>query len=128
MGSPLSPVIANFFMEDFEERALQQATLKPLCWFRYMDDTFVIWPHGPINLEEFLERLYVLHRNIQFTMETEKEDHLPFLDIDIYRRPDDSLVHKVYQHEGNWFLYSVTTESGQLWSENDDVLNCNGVQ
>lgn len=32
------------------------------------------------------------------------------------------------EHEGNWFLYSVTTESGQLWSENDDVLNCNGVQ
>jgi hypothetical protein len=42
MGSPLSPVIANFFMEDFEERALQQATHKWLCWFHYVDDTFVI--------------------------------------------------------------------------------------
>ena len=42
---PLSPVIANFFMEDFEEKALNQATLKPTCWYRYVDDTFVIWPH-----------------------------------------------------------------------------------
>jgi hypothetical protein len=38
MGSPLSPVIANFYMEDFEEMALDQAPHKPLCWFCYMDD------------------------------------------------------------------------------------------
>jgi retron-type reverse transcriptase len=42
MGSPLSPVIANFFMEDFEERALNQATHKPTCWYRYVDDIFAI--------------------------------------------------------------------------------------
>jgi hypothetical protein len=29
-------------------------------------------------------------------METENEGHLPFLDLDIYRRPDGSLGHKVY--------------------------------
>ena len=49
MGSPLSPVIANFFMEDFEKRAIEQATHNPVCWFRYTDDTFVIWPHGQEN-------------------------------------------------------------------------------
>ena len=32
MGSTLSPVITNFFMEDFGERALAHATHKPLCW------------------------------------------------------------------------------------------------
>jgi hypothetical protein len=41
MGSPLSPVIAYFIMEDFEERALNQATFKPTCWYRYVVDTFV---------------------------------------------------------------------------------------
>ena len=46
-----SPVISLFFMDAFKERALKQATHKPLCWFRYMDDTFVIWPHGPEKLE-----------------------------------------------------------------------------
>jgi hypothetical protein len=34
--------------------------------------------------------------NIQFTMEKE-EGHQPFLDIYSYRKPDDSLGHKVYQ-------------------------------
>jgi hypothetical protein len=39
-------------MEDFEEKALNQATLKPTCWYRYVDDTFVIWPHGKENLTD----------------------------------------------------------------------------
>ena len=32
MGSPLSPVIANFCMEDFETKAISLATHKPTCW------------------------------------------------------------------------------------------------
>jgi hypothetical protein len=95
MGSPLSPVIANYFMEYFEEMALESATYKPLCWFPYVDDTFVIWPHGPGKLAEFLDHLNGLHENNKFTMETEKDGHLPFLDIDIYRKPDDSLDHRL---------------------------------
>jgi hypothetical protein len=42
MGSPLSPVIVNFYMEDYEKAALESAPLKPRCGFRYVDDTFVI--------------------------------------------------------------------------------------
>jgi len=49
MGSPLSPVIANFYMEDFEMKAIKQAKYKPARWYRYVDDTFVIWPHGKKN-------------------------------------------------------------------------------
>jgi hypothetical protein len=70
MGSSLSPVIANFFMEDFEKNAIEQTTHKPVCWFRYVDGTFVIWPHGQEKLEDFLNHLNGLH--------------LSFLDIDIY--------------------------------------------
>jgi hypothetical protein len=33
MGLPLSPVIVNFYMENFEEGALCLAPHKPLCWF-----------------------------------------------------------------------------------------------
>ena len=42
MGSPLSPVIANLYLESLEERAIQSAILKPKMWVRYVDDTFVI--------------------------------------------------------------------------------------
>jgi retron-type reverse transcriptase len=53
MGSPLSPVIANFFMGDFE-KAIEQATHKTGCSFRYVGDTCVIWLHGQEKLTEFL--------------------------------------------------------------------------
>ena len=43
MGSPLSPVVANIFMEKFEEGTLKSADLKPTMWRRYVDDTFVLW-------------------------------------------------------------------------------------
>lgn len=46
IGSPLSPVIANFFREEFEHRALEGAPLKSSCFLRYVDDTFFIWIHG----------------------------------------------------------------------------------
>jgi retron-type reverse transcriptase len=63
-GSPLQPVIANFFIEDFEKKTIEQATHKPICWFRYVDDTFVIWPHGQNKLIEFLNHLNRLHKKI----------------------------------------------------------------
>jgi hypothetical protein len=82
-------------MEDLEERVLAQANYEPPCWFRYVDEVFVIWPHGTENLERFRDHLNVLHRNIQFTMEMDRDGHLHFLDINIYRRPDGSMDHNV---------------------------------
>jgi hypothetical protein len=62
-------------MEHSEETALEGATHKPLCWFRYKDDMFVIWPHGPDKPSEFLDHLNSIHESIQFTMETERDSH-----------------------------------------------------
>jgi len=39
MGSLLSPVIASFFMEDFEEVALSRTAYKRTCWFCHVDHT-----------------------------------------------------------------------------------------
>ena len=51
MGLPLSPIVANLFMEAFEEKALGSAVLRPRMWVRYVDDTFVLWPHKEDELE-----------------------------------------------------------------------------
>ena len=42
MGSPMSPVLANLYMEAFEDRALSTAGNPPRWWKRFVDDTFVI--------------------------------------------------------------------------------------
>ena len=39
MGSPVSPVVCNIYMEDFEKKALMTASHPLEWWFRYADDT-----------------------------------------------------------------------------------------
>jgi hypothetical protein len=97
MGSPLSPVVANFYMEKFEQLAIQSAPLKPRYWFRYVDDTFVVWSHGEEELVRFLDHLNSVHPKIQFTMEREADNELSFLDVLARRRADGSLGHLVYR-------------------------------
>lgn len=42
MGSPVSPIVANIFVEDFESKALASACLLPKLWKTFLDDTNVI--------------------------------------------------------------------------------------
>ena len=93
--------------------ALEQMTHKPVCWFRYIDDIFFIWPHGKEMLIELLNHLSRLHNKIQFTME-EEEGHLPFLHIDIYRKMDSSLGHRVCQKPTHTSLY-LHYKNNQSW-------------
>ena len=107
MDSPLSPVIANLYMEDFENKAIQQAIDKPNYWYKCVHDTFVIWPHGLDKLQEFLQHINGLHKKIHFTMDIERDGHLPFLDIDMYRKNDGSLGNTVYRKSTHTNLDTV---------------------
>ncbi|XP_018401736.1 PREDICTED: uncharacterized protein LOC108778909 [Cyphomyrmex costatus] len=97
MGSPISLVVANIFMEHFEEEALRKATSKPEIWYRYVDDTFVIWRHGKEELDKFLNFLNNQHANIRFTMEIEENGKLPFLNVLVTKKTDNTLGHQVYR-------------------------------
>ena len=44
--------------------------LKPLAWYRYIDDVFCIWQHGDSKLKNFVEHLNNTHDTIKFLMET----------------------------------------------------------
>ncbi|XP_046391246.1 uncharacterized protein LOC124159465 [Ischnura elegans] len=105
MGSPLSPAIANLFMEDFEERALESAPLHRKHFFGYVDDAFIVWPHGSESLTDFLAHMNSVHPNIKFTTETEKDNRLPFLDILIEQRADGSRGHSMYRKPTHKDLY-----------------------
>jgi hypothetical protein len=55
-------------------------------------------------------------------METESEGHLSFLDLDIYRRPDCSLGHKVYHKPTHNNLY-LNVKSHHHFSNKQAVLS-----
>lgn len=46
MGSPISPVVANFYIESFELLALSTTPFHPLRYFHYLDDKFIVWRQG----------------------------------------------------------------------------------
>ena len=81
MGSPLGPTLANIFLSHHEQIWLQNcpSNFKPLVYHRYVDDTFTIFSH-PEHADHFLSYLNRQHPNIQFTVEIEQNNSLPFLD------------------------------------------------
>ena len=70
MGSPVSAIIANIFMEDFEERAIASAIHKPKIWKRCVDDIFTILDQDQVD--GFLQHLNNQQPTIRFTMQTKR--------------------------------------------------------
>lgn len=55
MGSPVSPVIVDIFMESFDIMASEASPYKPTLYKRYVDYTFLVWSHGTDALNIFVE-------------------------------------------------------------------------
>ena len=84
IGTKFAPSYAILTMGDFEEKALDGATLKPWLWWRYIDDIFLVWEHGEDSLLEFLEYLNGLHPTLKFTYKYSR-DSIEFLDVLVIR-------------------------------------------
>jgi hypothetical protein len=81
-------------MEYFEEIWLGAEDHKPAEWFMYVKDTFVVRPHGPSRLQQFLHYINNLPSYSQWKFET--SDTPAFLDILVMKRGPE-LAMKVYQ-------------------------------
>ena len=95
MGSPVSAIVANIYMEHFEELALQTASERLRVRKRYVDDTCCIIRKEAVD--GFLKHLNNIRDSIRFTMEEEKDNSLPFLDTLLMRRDNGTIDIKVYR-------------------------------
>ena len=99
MGSPLSPIAVDLFMEWLEQEAIATAPqhCKPRLWKRYVDDVLEIIKRGEAeNLTKHLDQIDPTG-SIKFTFEEEKDGSIPFLDTEISRKPDGSLKLSIYR-------------------------------
>ena len=95
MGSPISPLIANIFMEEFEVKALSSIPQPPSLWVRFVDDTFVI--NRAEHSQDLLHHINNQDPHIQFTAEPTQQGSLPFLDTLVTIEPDNTFSTTVYR-------------------------------
>ncbi|XP_069980163.1 uncharacterized protein [Penaeus vannamei] len=87
MGSSLSAILAQLFMETLEADHYRNIVGRSVVWLHYVDDILAVVPTRT-NLPDLFHRLNAVHPSIQFTTEEERIEQLPFLDPMIHRRPD----------------------------------------
>ena len=110
MGNPLSAVLAPLYMEVLEVDHFNAIVGPEVSWFRYCDDILAFVPDH-MDLTRLTQQLNSVDKNIQFTLEEEKQNVLPFLDVlihrcssglrfSVYRKPTnkDDLIHYFSDH------------------------------
>ena len=81
-------------MEYCEQKTLSTAPT-PRLWWRYVDETFVI--HKEIHKQDFLQHINSVDPTMQFTVETNKDGAMPFLDTIVKPESDGTLLITVYR-------------------------------
>jgi len=86
MGSPISPLVADIFMNYLETKIFDSNNdnLKYIkYWYRYVDDILCLWTGTIDQLNEFLTFINNIHKNIKFTLEVDSNHSINFLDLKI---------------------------------------------
>lgn len=84
MGKVYAPALANIYMLEFDEKAMNGFKSKPLYFFRYLDDIFFIWTGTIEELKEYETYLNSLIPGIKVTLEYNKLA-ANFLDTTVYK-------------------------------------------
>ncbi|BHF70394.1 hypothetical protein SprV_0301344400 [Sparganum proliferum] len=101
MGTTLSGLIADAVLQWLEQQVFSSypPPPPPKSWARYVDDTFVVIKRNEVKA--FKALLNSIFPDIQFTMEEEVNNQLPFLDVQITRLTDGKIRTTVYRKASN---------------------------
>lgn len=151
IGNSASPMVADFFMNQFEEEVKNEAWF-PKLWYRYVDD--ILAKVKKKDVDTILCNLNSIYPTIKFTMEKEENSSIPFLDLmirrnenklefSIYRKPTDkqlfigadSFHHRSHQHAAfhsmlhRFFNIPMSKESlEEEWKFIMDTARINGYK
>lgn len=122
MGSPLGPLLADFFMSKLENNQLKESIEGYTLYKRYVDDIIVFGPNN-CDLDITLSHFNLAHPNIQFTIERESENKISFLDIEMVRRSDGSIQRKVHRKE-TWNDQYIHFDSFVPLQQKRNLIKC----
>ena len=88
-------MVADLVMEGVESRALTSFPSPPHFWSRYVDDMCCALRTDLV--EDFYRHLNSIEPSIQFTLETESEGKVAFLDVLMSLNPDGSIDMTVHR-------------------------------
>ena len=93
MRCPLGLILTNIFVIEFERSVIPDLTNKLNNLRRYVDDT--ICEIKVESKDHVLSKLNNFHKNIQLTVEVEKEGRISFLDVLMIRDKNniETIVH-----------------------------------
>ena len=77
IGTRMAPNYAIIFMHYLESNLLSSTPRKPKAWLRFIDDIFMIWPHGIDTLKQFMNMINSYHPTIKFNYDHHKQE-IPF--------------------------------------------------
>ena len=83
MGSCISLVVANIFMEQIERQALTTFREPSRIWLRYVDDVFCVIKSSEIK--DFHHHVNSIFPNIKFTLELEDNSSIAFFNVRVNR-------------------------------------------
>ncbi|XP_072033096.1 uncharacterized protein [Amphiura filiformis] len=99
MGSPVSPIAANIFMEALEQQAIATAPLdcRPKLWLRYVDDILEVIQRD--SVQQLTDHINQVDKSgsIKFTFEQDSQGQIPFLDTLIVKKDDGTVKLLVYR-------------------------------
>ena len=95
MGTRMAPNYAIIFMHYLETNFLSNYPKQPKTWLRFIDDIFMIWQHGRMELDKFLNALDNHHNKIKFTHNIDQNE-IPFLDTMVYRSQNNRIYTRLY--------------------------------
>ena len=95
MGKRFAPGLSNLYMLDFDRIAMHDFKIKPLLYFRYLDDIFLLFPGDETSLKEYEIFLNNIIPDIKVTLEHSNTE-INFLDVTVYKNDVNQLKTKVF--------------------------------
>jgi len=89
MGAPSSSLITELFLQHTENTHLARLSHKHkiINYFRYVDNILLIFDPNHTYIQKTLTDFNMLHPNLLFTAEIERDNIINYLDIPIHKTP-----------------------------------------